>query len=120
MKSVDIEINNYRKIFAIKEVFSEAFPNLKMEFYAKSNTRDGAHSDQVVRNSAATVGDCRTASHSSHLSIHSNMKSGDLKNVMRDEFGLKITIYKRLGSEWIETAESATLEELNRSKPSVL
>lgn len=116
MKTLKIDINNHRKIFAIKEFFSGAFPNLKLEFYAKPHTDDGAHSDKIIRNSNGTISDCRTVDHSGTITISSEMTASELQDYFRDPYGLKAEVYKREGQDWVKTdgLEKASLEELNR------
>jgi hypothetical protein len=117
MKTIQIEINNRRKVFAIRELFSNEFKNLKLEFYAKPHTEDGPHSEKIVRNSGFTVGDCRTENHNGILLIRPDMTISELKDYLRNTFGLKAEIYKLDGSSWITSdSGSISLEEFNRLK----
>lgn len=119
MKTIQIEINNHRKVFAIRELFGIEFKNLKLEFYAKPNTEDGPHSEKIVRNSGFTVGDCRTENHNGMLVITPDMTVRGLKDYLRDTFGLKAEVYKWDGSSWIITdsdSDTMSLKEFNALK----
>jgi hypothetical protein len=115
MEAIHIEINNHRKVFAIRELFTNKFKNLKLEFYAKPHTDDGPHSDKIVRNSSFTIGDCRTGGHTGMLTVKPEMTALELKNDLRDTFGLEIEIYKWVDASWqIIDSNDMTLEKLNR------
>ena len=117
METIQIEINNHRKVFAIREFFSNEFKNLKLEFYAKPNTEDGPHSEKIVRNSGFTVGDCRTENPNGMLVITPEMTVRVLKDYLRDTFGLKAEVYKLDGSSWITTdSDTMSLKEFNALK----
>lgn len=113
-----IEINDRRKLFAIKESFSSGFPSLKLEFYGKPNTGNGPHSDKLISNSGLSVGDCRAVNHNGTLIITPGMTPGNLKDNLRDLYGLKAEVYKRIGDgpEWIPAEnDRMSLEELDRA-----
>ncbi len=115
MEAIQIEINNHRKVFAIRELFTNKFKNLKLEFYAKPHTEDGAHSDKIVRNSSFTIGDCRSGGQNGMLIIKPEMTPVELKDYLRDAFGLETEIYKWTDASWqiIDSGEM-TLEKINR------
>lgn len=118
MEKIQIEINNHRKVFSVRELFTQKFTNLKLEFYAKPNTECGPHPDKIVRNSALTIGDCRTSNHNGVLTILPGMTVPELKDHLRDTFGLHTEVYKLTDSSWqIIDSDSGSLEELNRSNP---
>lgn len=100
MENIRIEINDRRKIFAIREMFTNAFPNLKLEFYAKPHSGEGAHSDKIVTNNRLTIADCRTVDNNGFLEINPEMTTSELKNHLLDVFGLKVEICKWDGFSW--------------------
>ena len=115
MEAIQIEINNHRKVFAIRELFTNKFRNLKLEFYAKPHTEDGSHSGKIVRNSSFTIGDCRSGGQSGTLIIHPEMTTSELKDYLRDTFGIKAEIYKWTDASWqIIDSGDKTLEKINR------
>jgi len=100
MKALQFEINNQRKVVALKEFFSSEFPNLKLEFFAKPHVTDGPHSDKIVTANSATIADCRAHNNDGILTIEPGMTTSELKDYLRDSFGLKAEIYKRGHSTW--------------------
>jgi hypothetical protein len=115
MKPIHIEINDRRKVFTVREVFSSEFPNLKLEFYGKPHTEDGPHSRRLVRNSGTSIGDCRTVDRNGILVIQPGMTVADLKNHLRDTFGLEAEVYRLTGTSWEKPElEELSLEELSR------
>lgn len=115
MEAIQIEINNDRKVFAIRELFSHTFKNLKLEFYAKPHTEDGPHPDKIIRNSSFTIGDCRTDGRNGMLVIKPEMTAEELKNYLRNTFGLETEIYKWSDASWqVKDSNEMTLEKLNR------
>ncbi len=116
MEKIQIEINNHRKVFSVRELFTQKFNNLKLEFYAKPNTEYGPHSDKIVRNSGFTIGDCRTSNHNGVLTILPGMTVQELKDYLNGTFGLRVEVYKLADSSWqIIDSGSDSLEELNQS-----
>lgn len=115
MEAIQIEINNHQKVFAIRELFTNKFKNLKLEFYAKPHTEDGPHSGKIVRNSSFTIGDCRSGGQNGILLIKPEMTVAALTDYMRDTFGLETEIYKWADGAWqiIDSGEM-TLEKMNR------
>lgn len=115
MKAITIEINDHRKAYTVRELFSSLFTNLKLEFYAKPHTSDGPHSDKIVTNSRLTIGDCRTVDYNGMLMIDPEMSTSEFKDNLLQTFGLKAEIYHWSGVSWqpIDSG-SQSLEEVNR------
>lgn len=115
MEAIQIEIKNDRKVFAIRELFTNKFKNLKLEFYSKAQTEDGSHPGEIVRNSSFTIGDCRSGGQNGILLIKPEMTAVELKNYLRDTFGLEAEVYKWADTSWqrIDSGEM-TLEKINR------
>ncbi len=115
MEAIQIEINNHRKVFAIRELFTNKFRNLKLEFYAKPHTEGGPHPEKMVRNSSFTVGDCRSGGKNGMLIINPEMTPSELKDYLRNTFGLETEIYRWTEESWqIIDSGDMTLEKINR------
>ena len=110
-----IVINDHRKIFAIQEEFNAAFPNLKLEFHAKPHQSKGASDNEYCKHSAV-LAECRTIHESGHISITPHITSSNLEQNFRDVYGLDVDIFKKSGTTWVTTVDSAglSLEELNK------
>jgi hypothetical protein len=96
-----ISINDHRKINAIQAEFSELFPFLKIEFYAKPHKPGGSASAKIIRYGSKTIAECRTIHNKGTLSISPEMSCTDLENSFRDIFGLKIKLFRKSGNEWL-------------------
>ena len=109
-----IQINDHRKIFAIKEEFSALFPKLKIEFFGKPN-KTGSSPSAKIYSASRTIGDCRIQHTNGELTITPSMTIADLKQILADKFGLSIGIFRLSGSQWVETADNnkLTLQEQN-------
>lgn len=115
MEAIHIEINDRRKIHTIQELFNAEFPNLKLEFYAKPHMKNGPHSDKIVDNGRLTLGDCRTSDHDGMFILDPSLTTTELKDYLRDTFGLKAEIYRLFDESW-QVADSGDLplETFNR------
>lgn len=115
MQTMEITINDHRKILAIQEEFSKNFPYLKLEFFSKPNKPDGVPSKKLVTNNNKTIGECRTIHTKGVLSINPQMKVIDLDQNFRDVYGLSVQVLRKSGKAWLEATitDGWTLEEQN-------
>ncbi len=110
-----IVINNFRKIYSIQKEFSRLFNGLKIEFYAKSNSSGGAPSENLVMHSSRTLQDCRVISKKGSIEILPTMSISDLKENLRNVFGLSVEIFQKTGitSKDIPLSDNRPLQEAN-------
>lgn len=110
-----IDINDHRKIFAVQEEFSKLFHNLKIEFFAKPNSADGASSKELVKQASKTLGECRTIHTKGFLTLDAAMTISDLKQSLQDNFGLSISVFRKEDGKWVETSKEGnySLEDQN-------
>ncbi|MEO6883913.1 MAG: hypothetical protein ABI199_07800 [Bacteroidia bacterium] len=112
-----IEINNRRKVFAVQEEFNHFFPNLKIEFYEKSNKSGGSPSEKLEKQSSKTLEECRTMHNDGFITISQEMSVGELKQRFRDVYGLSIDVLKKTSNNlWDQSPayEKSILEYLNK------
>jgi hypothetical protein len=111
-----ITINDKRKIFAIQEDFNEAFPYLKLEFFAKPHKAGGASAKKFMKSSSKTLGECRTIHNKGTLNITPQMTVIELEQHFADVYGLSVQVFRKSGRVWLETTitDSWTLEEQNK------
>ena len=91
-----IIINNYRKIFAVQKELTDLFPDLKINFLAKPNTKGG----------------------SGFITILPDMSVGELKQHFMDVYGLSVEVFVKSGdNNWKESSksENTLLSEVNDS-----
>lgn len=113
---MNIIINDHRKIFAIQHDFSESFPYLKLAFYSKPNSTNGAHSNKIVKHPSKTLGECRTIHEKGNITITPNMTVAELAQNFADVYGLSIQVFRKSGKMWLETTltDNWTLEKQNK------
>jgi hypothetical protein len=116
-----ILISDKRKIFSIQKEFSQMFPFLKLEFFAKSSKQGGMSSNRVVREPAKTLGECRTIHNSGSLTITPGMTVKDLEQNFRDIYGLTVQILRKSGKAWLGTTvtDGWSLKEQNEQGESL-
>ena len=104
-----IVINNSRKIFAIQEEFSTLFPGLKIVFHAKPSSSGGVPSPKIVLHSSRTLQDCRSISREGTIEVLPSMNISELKQNLRDIFGLSAEIMRKDKNGADESLESDKL-----------
>ncbi len=116
-----ITINDNRKIFAIQEAFTHAFPFLKLEFFAKSHKPGGASAKKLIKHPSKTLGECRTVHNTGSITITGNTTVGELEQRFFDIYGLGVQVFRKSGKIWLETTvtDAWTLDRQNREGESL-
>ena len=112
---MQIIINDHRKIFAIQKEFSEMFPYLKIEFFAKPHKVNGSSPKKLMKHPAKTLGECRIIHNKGTFTITPQMTVADLEQNMNDVFGLSVQVFRKSGNAWLETTvtDNWALEQQN-------
>lgn len=110
---MQITINDHSHIFAIREEFNSAFPNLKLEFFTKPLS-DGPAERGYDR--CISFNDCRTIYSDRQITIDPHMIVSDLEIDVRKTYGFGVVIFKKKGNNWIDTYDenNLSLEKLNK------
>jgi len=110
-----ITINDKRKIFAIQEEFSQAYPYLKLEFFSKPHSVGGGSAKKFIKHNSKTLGECRTVHNKGRITITPEMTVADLEQRFSDIYGLGVQVFRKSGKVWLETTvtDSWTLETQN-------
>jgi len=113
---MNIEITDHRKIHAVQQEFSELFPFLKIEFFARPHTSGGPASAKLEKHSSKTLGLCRNIHSKGNISITPEMSVDELKSNFSDHYGLTIVVSRIFGNGWISTEDTLrwSLEKQNR------
>lgn len=111
-----IIINDHRKVFAIQEEFGTMFPSLKIEFLLKPSKPGAAPSTKWANHSSKSLLDCRTTHQEGVLEIQPSMTAYELKEHLRDRYGLSAAIVLKSETNFNESAvvEQLSLEDQNR------
>ena len=102
-ETMKITINDHRKIHAIQEEFTNAFPYLKIEFFAKPHTSGGQSAKSLMKQSSKTLGECRTVHNKGEITISPEMTVDELEQRFMDVYGLSTQIFRKSGNVWLET-----------------
>lgn len=119
MGAIKIIINNHRKVFAVKQLFSSFFPGLKMEFFLKPHTSNGPHSTKTVDKDSMTLEDCRVINKKGTVTVNPEMTVSELESCFRDIYGLKIELFRKSGDGWIR-AQSQDMLSLREQSSAVI
>lgn len=116
-----ITINDKRKIFAIQEEFNNAFPFLKLEFFARPHTVGGGSAKKLIKHHSKTLGECRTVHNKGNMTITPQMTVAELEQRFSDAYGLGVQVFRKSGKIWLETTvtDSWTLEQQNNEGESL-
>lgn len=108
-------INDRRKVFAIQEAFTEQFPYLKLEFFAKPHKPGGGSAKKFIKHGSKTIGECRTIHNNGTITITPEMTVTDLEQRFGDVYGLGVQVFRKSGNVWLETTvtDGWTLKQQN-------
>src|SRR6476620_10023967 len=119
-----VEINKISCIKDIQKAFCKAYPYLKIEFFDMPHNWGETTRKAHRYASGFKLSMIERKKHSPGI-IHFQpwMKTGQIEEQMKEQFGLFTQIYRRNGYEWIESAgtDELSLDEQNEiGKKSVL
>ena len=106
---MEINIHDKRKIHEIQKDFSLIFPNLRLDFFTPSE-----EPPHLLVHHTKSIGECRAMHSKGTLSIFPHMTVSELKQGLKDTFGLHAEVYRKVGNDWLETtSEKWQLEKHN-------
>lgn len=110
-----IEINNNTKFKEIKEVFSDFYPYLLIEFYTRKHDKYESSMDIDLVSPHTTVGNVKKTHVSGLLEILPLNKVADVEREFLQRFGLSVQVFWKNKDVWEETTgmDDLTLKELN-------
>lgn len=114
---MEISINDNQSIEQVKALFTEHFPFLKIEFYAREHEAGEGNSDRTLIDSKKTIGEIRSKHNSGELSIHGNQKVSTLEQAFHDQYGLNVQVFRKSNEVWLQTTatDEWTLSEQNHT-----
>ena len=104
-----IEIDDHRKLFAVKDEFNTAFPNFKIEFFDRPSKSDGTPSGKIMKHVSSTLGQCRLAHNKGTISINVGMTVGELEQNFRNVYEVSVQIFQKQGNNWLEAESNVSL-----------
>ncbi len=115
-QTINIAINDSRKILDIQDEFNAVFPYLKMEFFSRPHKNNEGSARKLMLRTQQTLGECRTRHVQGELKINPEMTVLDLEQGFNEMYGLNIQVFRKSGKVWLETTvtDGWTLDEQNR------
>jgi hypothetical protein len=108
-------ITNSKKLFDIKREFSEKFPYLKLEFYAKQHKEGEGSEAELKIDGDQTIGAIRATHNEGDLSIDGHLKVSTFERMFFEKYGLNVQVFRKSGTIWLQTIKTDewTLAEQN-------
>ncbi|MGZ5245898.1 MAG: hypothetical protein ACXWV5_02340 [Flavitalea sp.] len=110
-----LEINSERLIREIQHDFNNAFPFLKIEFFANGN--GSKHSSAAKKRIASGMKINETGRNTNFGSVElsDTMTVTELEKIFKEQFGLTIQVFRKSGNIWLETTmtDNWTLKQQN-------
>jgi len=110
-----ITINDHQTIAQVRDSFNKLFPFLKLEFFSKRHASEQASPLQFLIRKNVTLKECRTIHNSGEITVTPNMKVNELEQLLWDQYGLGVQVFRKSGGIWLETVltDIWTLAEQN-------
>lgn len=108
-------ITDSKKLIEIKREFSDKFPYLKLEFYAKHHEEGEGSEAKLLIDDEHTIGSARASHQEGDLSIDGHLKVGNFERMFFEKYGLNVQVFRKSGSIWLQTIKTDewTLSEQN-------
>lgn len=103
---MELNIHSDSHIDDIKKKFSEAFKGLKIEFFSKAhNSLEGSpKEDMVIEN--IHLSQLNPTLKDKELRVIATMKVSELEALFKNDFGLYVQVFRKMGRSWIETTRT--------------
>ena len=96
-------ISDDKKLRDIQMEFSEKFPFLKIEFYARPHVSGEGSPEKEHLDLDQTVGEVRSVHNKGDLSIDGHLKVQSLEKNFAEQYGLYVQVFRRSGKLWLQT-----------------
>ena len=113
---MEIIIDDAKTLGQISKEFTGLFPYLKLEFFDTPHQENEGSPKAEMLSHELTIKQVRRKYSEGHLSISKFEKIADLEREFQDNYGLSVQVFRKAGSNWIETifTDFWTLDEQNR------
>lgn len=113
---MEIVISDQFNISDMQQAFQQAFPYLKLEFFAQTH-HPQTSTTRFIRIHTNTFGELRKQQDAGqHRSIAPDMTVTELEALFGTHYGLGAQVFRKCGRVWLETTvtDGWTLEEQNK------
>ena len=110
-----IHIHDETTLHEIRQVFSDYYPFLKLEFYKTPHRAFAASPDEKLLNHQLKMKEIRKVHTDGLLEIHPTQTVGTLEKELRERFDLFAQVCKIEKGSWVQTTgmDTFTLKEVN-------
>lgn len=113
---IRIDINSSASINEVNEPFRAKFPYLRLEFFAfKTGGNFREDKKHLIIEKDVALGKLFPKFRKASISLSGNLKARTLENMITEQSGLHVQVFRKSGSVWLETiiTDSKTLTALN-------
>jgi hypothetical protein len=110
-----LEINEKVKLSELKNLFSNMFPLLKIEFFRKGHIEGQPSTKAELLPGDLIAGEVGSIKQNSSIDIGKHITVAELERAFHDRYGLNIQVFRKSGDVWLETTitDNMTLEQQN-------
>ncbi len=97
------------KVKTLKQEFSALFPYLKIELFRYRHSQGEASGLEQVAPDKLKLYEVTGALKEGDVSIEPSMKVSEFEQMMQDNFGLPVQVFRKAGDIWLETVQTDNL-----------
>ena len=94
------------KVSDLKDQFSSVFLNLKIEFYSQSHLPGEGSSIDVQIPDDVHISSLNSGIEDGSISISPNMSVKEFEQIMNNQFGLNVQVFRMSGKLWLQTTKT--------------
>lgn len=104
------------KVKDIKEMFSKAYPYLKIEFFTeKHQPQQGTEMSKKAADNAMLV-DVLGVMREGEITIEPHQSVAELEQLFQRKFNLPVQVFRKAKETWLETTETDNLSLIEQNK----
>jgi hypothetical protein len=112
-KAMKVVLQYEKTIEEVKKEFTQAFPNLKLEFLPDKDNNKAVNPNSLP--TSAILGEIRGALKEGSIIINVSNTIGEVKKAFQNQFLLPIQLYYQAGiNVWLEADDHLTLNKQNK------
>lgn len=99
---MNIHIDDNKSIAAVQKEFADAFPYLRLEFFAKPHMFGAGSARRDMLDHKTKLKECRLKAEGNMI-IRPEMTVSDLEKHFKEKYRLFVQVFRRSGKLWLET-----------------
>ena len=101
-----LRLQENKTISELKGDFTKMFPHLKLECYYHSHNEGEGSGEADLVDENKTLGEIRSVKADGTFEFDNSVRITDFEDLLRDDFGLNIQVFRKSGDLWLETTIS--------------